>query len=1156
MNKQYNIVWNSARNMYVVASEFARGDSRIKSQVRAGGLVAALILASSAGYAEDREFEAPEGQKSTISGTYSNTTEKSQLPVISAGGKGTVVDDAGPVTVNFNTVDDAASAAIVVRNGAELILDDAGTTVNVNSTDNNSQVIAIDVLDAKATLDGGTYTTTGNNSTAIAVQTGSSTSASVDVRNAEISAGKYGIMVADDGAALTINNTQINAAGPFSAGIAAIGGKTAVNGSDVSITTKGDAAYGIYSASGGSMNLNNVTITTTGNGTYGIYNQEEMRVDNIDLSTSGEGSHGASTSYNAKSSLTLNGGTVHTSGENSYGLRAADQATLNATDLTVTSDKSYGVALENGGHATITNSKVEGADAGYYLVKGKKAYTNELTVDGGSITTSYADGSAFLVDSGAANITVKNFNTATPDNLLTVNTTTDAVTFNAENSTLTGVINANTDNVSMSLDNTSQWVLTGNSSVGNLTSSGRVTLGDANGNVGTLNVGNLTLNNDSVTDVWLSTASTAAPITAQQATLGGTLNITGFEGVEDLANQNAVTVVDAENAIAGDFSDITIAGMHSADFLALSGHVNAADNTLYDVSASLSWFAGEDNADAPAHGTFTIDDADDSFTIDTVLDDQPANAATGWDGESLVKEGEGTLILDADNTYSGDTHINDGTLWIGEDGAIGVDGSDQTIYVAEGATFGGDNGTANANVINDGTVKFDDTLTINGDMTNGGNIISGDITSDEKTTGNTLVINGDYISDNGAITINTKLGGDDSPTDLVKIAGDTSGDTTVYINNIGGEGALTENGIKVIDVGGESNGTFTQGNQVQVNAFEYRLYEDQGDWFLRSITSGGNNTPQYRADIGAYLGNQSMALSLQQQTLFDREGSQLRSDNGSLWARFKAGNNQSTAAGGNVDIDGNYSQLQLGSDLAAWSNGEQSLTVGVMGSYINSSTDSTGNEGADGSRLSASGDMDGYNVGVYATWFEDAQQHAGTYVDSWYQYGMYNNSVKNGDVGTTDYDSTAHAVSLEAGYRYDIALQNSTLSLTPQVQAIWQNYRADSVKDKSGTQIDGQNGDTLTTRMGLRVDSKLQKAPDAVIQPFAEVNWLHSSDEGAVTFGDIEVKQDLPSDRAELKVGIQANVNKQWSITAQAAGQKGSNDYSDLNGSLNVRYSW
>ncbi|TKU94262.1 autotransporter outer membrane beta-barrel domain-containing protein, partial [Citrobacter sp. wls617] len=30
------------------------------------------------------------------------------------------------------------------------------------------------------------------------------------------------------------------------------------------------------------------------------------------------------------------------------------------------------------------------------------------------------------------------------------------------------------------------------------------------------------------------------------------------------------------------------------------------------------------------------------------------------------------------------------------------------------------------------------------------------------------------------------------------------------------------------------------------------------------------------------------------------------------------------------------------------------------------------------------------------------------------------NSVNNGDVGSKDYDSTASAVSLETGYRYDI----------------------------------------------------------------------------------------------------------------------------------------
>jgi outer membrane autotransporter protein len=39
-------------------------------------------------------------------------------------------------------------------------------------------------------------------------------------------------------------------------------------------------------------------------------------------------------------------------------------------------------------------------------------------------------------------------------------------------------------------------------------------------------------------------------------------------------------------------------------------------------------------------------------------------------------------------------------------------------------------------------------------------------------------------------------------------------------------------------------------------------------------------------------------------------------------------------------------------------------------------------------------------------------------------------------------------------------------------------------------------------------------------------------------------------------VGIKANLNSQWSVTGQVMYQKGNNDYSDLNGSLNVRYNW
>ncbi|EHJ1627858.1 fibronectin-binding autotransporter adhesin ShdA [Salmonella enterica] len=716
----------------------------------------------------------------------------------------------------------------------------------------------------------------------------------------------------------------------------------------------------------------------------------------------------------------------------------------------------------------------------------------------------------------------------------------------------------------------------------------------------------------STLNVELNSDSVQPLITGGSATLGGDLVVSdaSLQARASDAEFQSFKLMDMDSDISGDFTSLTMNLTDKPDYLTVTGTINPEDASEYLLTEGLSWNATATSA-TPAHGTFTLG-AGDSFEVTSVLGDKTGNG--DWDGKSLTKLGAGKLTLSGANTYSGDTNVQEGTLWLSGDGSIGEMGSQQAVNVASGATFGGSNGTTvNGKVTNEGTLVFGDSeetgaiFTLNGDLINMGTMTSG---SSASTPGNTLYVDGDYTGNGGSLYLNTVLGDDDSATDKLVITGDASGTTDLYINGIG-DGAQTTNGIEVVDVGGVSTSdAFELKNEVNAGLYTYRLYwnESDNDWYLASKAqsddddSGGDDTPsdggddggnvtppddggdggnvtppddggdggdvtppddggdvapQYRADIGAYMGNQWMARNLQMQTLYDREGSQYRNADGSVWARFKAGKAESEAVSGNIDMDSNYSQFQLGGDILAWGNGQQSVTVGVMASYINADTDSTGNRGADGSQFTSSANVDGYNLGVYATWFADAQTHSGAYVDSWYQYGFYNNSVESGDAGTESYDSTANAVSLETGYRYDIALSNgNTVSLTPQAQFVWQNYSADSVKDNYGTRIDGQDGDSWTTRLGLRVDGKLYKGSRTVIQPFAEANWLHTSDDVSVSFDDATVKQDLPANRAELKVGLQADIDKQWSVRAQVAGQTGSNDFGDLNGSLNLRYNW
>ena len=99
--------------------------------------------------------------------------------------------------------------------------------------------------------------------------------------------------------------------------------------------------------------------------------------------------------------------------------------------------------------------------------------------------------------------------------------------------------------------------------------------------------------------------------------------------------------------------------------------------------------------------------------------------------------------------------------------------------------------------------------------------------SDADPTFKTLTVTGNYHGDGGLLVMNTQLGDDSSPTDKLVIAGDTTGSTYVAVNNAGGMGALTTNGIKLIEVQGDSSGQFVQQGRIVAGLYDY--YLQRGD---------------------------------------------------------------------------------------------------------------------------------------------------------------------------------------------------------------------------------------------------------------------------------------------------------------------------------------
>lgn len=445
-----------------------------------------------------------------------------------------------------------------------------------------------------------------------------------------------------------------------------------------------------------------------------------------------------------------------------------------------------------------------------------------------------------------------------------------------------------------------------------------------------------------------------------------------------------------------------------------------------------------------------------------------------------------------------------------------------------------------------------------------------------KIANNCWHILGNYHGEDGLISMNTVLNGDDSLTDKLSINGDTSGMTYVKVNNVGGIGDLTDRGIEIITVDGESNGMFKKQDNTRIVAglYEYDLVQKGKNWYLTSELvpppppvpgPEAEKEHVYRPESGSYMNNHLAANSLFINRLHDRLGETQYTDilTGerkvtSMWMRNIGGHTRSRDGSGQLKTQSNRYVLQIGGDVAQWStDGLDRWHLGLMTGYANHQSNTRSRI----SGYSSDGSVEGYHAGVYGTWYANDRDKNGSYLDTWAIYNWFDNEVKGEALVTEKYKSRGVTASVETGYTFKMGERESDgvkYYLQPKAQIIWMNVRANDHTESNGTQVSSDGDGNIQTRLGLRAymngHSDIDKGKAREFEPFIEANWLHNTRNFGVTMNNLRNEIRGTKNIGELKMGVESQLSQRFNMWGNVGQQLGDNGYSDTQVMFGVKY--
>lgn len=882
--------------------------------------------------------------------------------------------------------------------------------------------------------------------------------------------------------------------------------------------------------------------------------------------------------------LTANGVTLNSTGQRSTGA-SVQNGKFNAQDLivNVSGSGSTGLMLGTGAEVVLNNLEIAGNNSAKGLVfKGTSAQINTgaintnagtaINASAGVLTLNDVSASTQGTNNYALEVTSEARIIADGGSFSTEGTESSAVWIYGLNptATLNDVIITTKGDVSMGVKAESGTVTLANSTI--------ETHGESSNALYTEN----SIRGENLVITTRGEASAALDV--QQ----------GAEGV--LLSSTIDTFGDSSSAIdAGEGATITADKVQIKTIGKQSYGISSSGSTL-DIRNSGISTTGE-----LASGMYVggLGAGDSTISLDTVTIDAQQAQAIEFDTASAVMNvnnsvltgGNGQVLTvahnETNNAYSNLTFNATGSTLNGDITVSNI-GNTVDIDLSSASVLNGAVTQASSLSIDASSEWNMNNVSDVGKLTN-----NGTITFSDQTKFDTLTVTGDYAGDGGSLVMNSVLGDDSSLTNKLIVGGDVlDGTTNVEINNLGGQGAQTVEGIEVVEVGGTSKGTFAKSGRIVAGAYDYDLVKKGENWYLTSLLTptdpdpiepdpidpnpadpdpGHTRQPSViRPEAGNYTANLATANTMFLLTLHDRLGETQfidaltgQKEVTSMWLRQVGGHNSWHDNSGQLKTQSNRYVAQIGGDVARWStDGLDRWHLGLMAGYGDSHNTTTNRH----SGYRSKGSVNGYSVGGYATWYANDENHTGAHLDTWLQYGWFDNEVKGDNLATETYKSHGISASLEGGYTWKLGeFTGSQGSLNewfiqPQAQVVWMGVKADNVQEANGTKVSGKGDGNLMTRLGVKTYLKGHSAVDnnkqREFQPFLQVNWLHNTRNFATQMDDVRVSQNGATNLAEVKVGLEGKVNPRLNLWGNIAVQMGEAGYNDNAAMVGVKYNF